>query len=104
MGISKYKRVFGNRCLRNVIKAFNRKIKGSTTSGDYIVKKRKAALPIAMALTPAGFGASTLLLGSGNKEEDKSVIKRTTNAAKETALWTLAPAVAQAKLISDMFK
>jgi len=48
-------------------KTFNRPIVGKTTSGDYIVRKRKAVLPLAMATTPVGFGAGTFLLGSGKK-------------------------------------
>ena len=83
-------------------KIYNRKIEGKTSGGDYIVKKRKAAVPFAMALTPVGFGAGTFILGSGKKNE--SLGSRTSAAVKETALWSLAPPVAQAKLISDMLK
>jgi hypothetical protein len=55
-----------------------------------------------MALTPAGFGAGTLLLGSG--KQDETLGSRTSAAVKETAMWSLVPPVAQAKLISDMLK
>jgi len=83
-------------------KSFDRSIVGKTTSGDYIVKKRKAAVPFAMALTPAGYGAGTLLLGSGKQNE--TPVSRTGAAVKETVMWSLVPPVAQAKLISDMLK
>ena len=83
-------------------KRFNRPIAGRTTSGDYIVKKRKATVPFSMALTPVGFGAGTFLLGSGKEKETMG--SRTRAGLQETALWALAPPVAQAKLISDMLK
>lgn len=83
-------------------KSFNRKIEGRTSAGDYIVKKRKAMLPLSLAVTPVGFGVGTFLLGSGRKNE--TLGSRTGGAVKETALWSLAPVVAQAKLISDMLK
>lgn len=83
-------------------KSFNRPIVGKTTGGDYIVKKRKAVVPLALAMTPAGFGAGTFLLGSG--KQDETPVSRTGAAVKETAMWSLVPPVAQAKLISDMLK
>ena len=83
-------------------KTFNRSIVGKTTSGDYIVKKRKAIVPLSMAMTPVGFGAGTFLLGSGKKDE--TLGSRTSAGLKETAMWSLVPPVAQAKLISDMLK
>lgn len=83
-------------------KIFNRPIEGKTSSGDYIVKKRKAVLPLSMAITPVGFGAGTFVLGSGKQKE--TLGSRTSEAVKETALWSLAPPVAQVKLISDMLK
>ena len=83
-------------------KVFNRKIKGETSAGDYIVRKRKGVLPLSMALTPGGFGAGTFLLGSGRKKE--TLGSRTAAGIQETALWSLAPPAAQVKLISDMLK
>jgi len=83
-------------------KLFKRTIAGKTTSGKKKKKKRKAVLPLALAFTPVGFGAATLATGSGKKDE--TPVSRTTDAIKETAMWTLAPPVAQAKLISDMLK
>ena len=83
-------------------KRFNRPIAGRTTSGGYIVKKRKGAVPLAMAITPVGFGGATFLLGSGKQNESLST--RTKEGLKETALWSLAPPVAQVKLISDILK
>jgi len=83
-------------------KMFDRKIEGTTTSGDYIIKKRKGAIPFSMALTPPGFGLATLAIGSGKKDE--SPTSRVGNAVKETALWSVAAPVAQARLISDMLK
>lgn len=83
-------------------KIFNRKIVQKTRTGDYIVKKRKAMLPLSMAVTPVGFGAGTFLLGSGRKNETFG--SRTGDAVKETVLWSLVPPIAQAKLISDVLK
>lgn len=83
-------------------KMFNRPIQGKTSAGDYIVKKRKSVVPLSMALTPVGFGAGTFLLGSGKKDE--TLGSRTKAGLKETAMWSLASPVAQAKLISDMLK
>lgn len=83
-------------------KMFNRPIEGTTSSGNYIVKKRKGVVPLSMALTPVGFGAGTFVLGSG--KQDETLGSRTSAAVKETALWSLAPPVAQVKLISDMLK
>ncbi|KKN03324.1 hypothetical protein LCGC14_1108890, partial [marine sediment metagenome] len=42
------------------------------------------------------------LLGSGKKNE--TITSRTGAGLRETALWSLAPPVAQARLISDMLK
>ncbi len=83
-------------------KVFERKVVGKTTAGGRIVKKRKGVIPFSMALTPVGFGAGTFLLGSGKKNE--TITSRTGAGLRETALWSLAPPVAQARLISDMLK
>jgi len=83
-------------------KGFDRKVEGTTTTGDYIVKKRKAVLPGSLALTPVGFGAGAFILGSGKKKE--TLGSRTGAAVQETALWSLTPPIAQVKLISDMLK
>jgi len=88
--------------LLNKFKVFNRKIEGKTSAGDYIVKKRKAILPLSYAVTPVGFGAGALILGSGKRDE--TVVDRATDAGIETALWTVAPGVAQARLVSDILK
>lgn len=88
--------------LLNKFKVFNRKIEGKTSAGDYIVKKRKAILPLSYAVTPVGFGAGAFILGSG--KQDETVVDRTTDAGIETALWTVAPGVAQVKMVSDILK
>lgn len=84
-------------------KKFDRKVEGTTSAGDYIVKKRKAVIPGSIALTPAGFGAGAFILGS-DKKKKQTLGSRTGAAVKETALWSLTPPIAQAKLISDMLK
>jgi hypothetical protein len=83
-------------------KIFNRKIEGTTTSGDYIVKKRKAMRPLAIAATPVGFGTYALISGSGKKDE--TPVSRVGEAIKETGMWAIAPPIATAKVISDMLK
>jgi hypothetical protein len=83
-------------------KIFDRKVMGKTSAGGRVVRKRKGILPFSMALTPVGFGAGTFLLGSGKKNE--GITSRTGAGLQQTALWSLAPPVAQAKLISDMLK
>jgi len=99
--LDKGKTIQGKGLFKN-LKSLDRPIQGKTSSGDYIVKKRKAVVPLAMALTPVGFGAGTFLLGSGKKKE--TLGSRTSAGLKETAMWSLVPPVAQANLISDMLK
>lgn len=84
------------------MKVFDRKIVGKTTAGNYIVKKRKAMLPLTYSVSPVGFGAGTFLLGSG--KQDENLVDRTSAGLKETALWSVTPIVAQTKLISDILK
>lgn len=77
-------------------RTFDRKIEGTTTTGNFIVKKRKAVRPLAIAMTPAGFGAQAAIF-SNKKPKD-----RIEEGVTETAMWSLAAPVASTKLITDM--
>lgn len=77
---------------------FDRPVVGKTTAGNVIIKKRKATIPIALAVSPVGFGAMEFV---GSNKND-SVVSRSGKALKETALWSLASPVAQAKLLYNI--
>jgi len=82
-------------------KMFDRPIVGKTTRGDYIIKKRKAMIPLSIATTPVGLGVGTALFDYDKKD---NAVSRTGKALAETAKWSLVPPIATAELIYRTIK
>ena len=77
-----------------------RKILGTTSTGDFIVKKRKGILPLSLAMTGPGFGA----ISYATADKSKSSTERAVGALGEAGAWTVAPQIATAKLLYDTVK
>lgn len=82
-------------------KFFDRPVVGKTSDGNVIIRKRKVILPLSMAMTGPGFAASTLVTSTGNPKKDTAK-DRVSAAGAEAVGWSIFPAFAQAKLVTDM--